>query len=332
MDKASLIEYYGQFSDDELFYKSYYEAQGNEESIKIIMERLRQNKSQFPGIWLPELNMRGARYLSELFLDKTDGNVLIIKHCRYNPLFVHYHEFFEMIYVLKGNCVNNVQGKDILMNEGDICIIEPGVWHTIGVFDDDSIIMNILVKKNTFDETFFDGYQSCDTLSVLNYHTEEGSATASILYLLFSEAAQNQENASAAIENLLKALFVVLKREKAEQISLEHKFDRDIDVNEILNYVQIHYKKITFTLLSEHFHLSQSYLRKIIKQCTGKSFIDIVRGIRMERACKLLKETDMSISAISEYVGYNTADNFIRHFKKQYAETPSEYRKNRRSS
>ena len=155
MTRRELIEHYRKFDEDELFYRDYYQSDRSDAAIREIAEKLRKDKAQGLDVWIPELDMHGKELLAELLIGAGNGNVSVRKHTRYNPLFVHSHSFFELIYVLTGFCMNTIEDRPIRMEKGDLCIIAPGMSHALGVFDDDSIVLNILVRKTTFRETFF---------------------------------------------------------------------------------------------------------------------------------------------------------------------------------
>ena len=67
-------------------------------------------------------------------------------------------------------------------------------------------------------------------------------------------------------------------------------------------------------------------MRKIVKQETGKSLLDLINNARIEKAKVLLRETSMYIKEIAEDVGYNNVQSFTRFFKKYEGITPSEFR------
>ncbi len=97
--------------------------------------------------------------------------------------------------------------------------------------------------------------------------------------------------------------------------------------DKILKYIQNHYKEdILFEEIAQRIGISYSYLRKIVKEETGKSLIDNVNILRINEAKRLLRETDMTLSQIAEEVGYHNIQSITRFFKKYEGILPSEYR------
>ena len=65
----------------------------------------------------------------------------------------------------------------------------------------------------------------------------------------------------------------------------------------------------------------------LTKDSTGRTFLQIIRDIKLNQACHALRETSLSNLAICELVGYESPEHFMRTFKKTYGMTPGEYRK-----
>jgi len=61
----------------------------------------------------------------------------------------------------------------------------------------------------------------------------------------------------------------------------------------------------------------------------GSSFIQYLKDYRLTMAARLLLASDESILMIAEEVGFDNLSYFNRAFKKKYAMTPREYRKNK---
>lgn len=74
--------------------------------------------------------------------------------------------------------------------------------------------------------------------------------------------------------------------------------------------------------------LSSGYLSIIFKEETGYTVMEYLTKIRMKKAKELVMQTPaLKIKDISEQLGYNNVQSFIRYFKKHYGESPAMYRK-----
>ena len=83
---------------------------------------------------------------------------------------------------------------------------------------------------------------------------------------------------------------------------------------------------LSLTHLSDMMNLSQSYISRVFKQKTGISYVEHVTNMRIEYSKKLLKQTDMSVSEISEKLGYGNPQYYIRIFKSHIGITPGQYK------
>jgi two-component system, response regulator YesN len=96
----------------------------------------------------------------------------------------------------------------------------------------------------------------------------------------------------------------------------------------LLEYVQTHFAEdLHLNDISNKFYLSSVYVCKLFKQITGLTFSKYIMNLRLTQACRLLKETNDTIFAISDQVGYNDYFYFNKIFKKNMNVTPSMYRK-----
>ena len=98
-------------------------------------------------------------------------------------------------------------------------------------------------------------------------------------------------------------------------------------ITEVLNYLNKNYQNTTLHKAAGHFGYSTSHFSTLIKAGTGRTFLQIIKDIKLSQACRALRETTLSIPAICDLVGYESPEHFMRTFKKMYGMTPGEYRK-----
>lgn len=72
--------------------------------------------------------------------------------------------------------------------------------------------------------------------------------------------------------------------------------------------------------------ISRVQLYRKVKVMTGKSPVELLREIRLQRANKLLKSTDKTVAEVAYEVGFGTPGYFSSCFKKQYGKYPTEMR------
>jgi YesN/AraC family two-component response regulator len=95
----------------------------------------------------------------------------------------------------------------------------------------------------------------------------------------------------------------------------------------IIQYLQDHYREeIVLKDMSHDFGISYSYMRKIVYDLTGKSMIDYLNQLRIEKAKELLLDTDLTIKQIAAEVGYFNVQSFNRFFRKYEGMPPSSYK------
>ncbi len=81
----------------------------------------------------------------------------------------------------------------------------------------------------------------------------------------------------------------------------------------------------TVEALASHACMTRGNLHLKLKTLTGKTPVELIKTMRMKRACELMKETDLSIADIAEQTGFQTPGYFITVFKNHFGETPGHY-------
>lgn len=95
----------------------------------------------------------------------------------------------------------------------------------------------------------------------------------------------------------------------------------------VIQYLKDNYREeIVLKDMSNEFGISYSYMRKIVYELTGKSMIDYLNQLRIEKAKELLLDTDLTIKQIAEEVGYYNVQSFNRFFRKYEGMPPSSYK------
>ena len=98
-------------------------------------------------------------------------------------------------------------------------------------------------------------------------------------------------------------------------------------VSKAIAYMEKNYMQdISIPQIAESVSLNSVYLNKLFKLSTGKTLSDYLNMHRIEIAKTYLSQTELSLNAISEKVGYNDVRSLLRYFKKYNGISPTEYR------
>lgn len=133
-------------------------------------------------------------------------------------------------------------------------------------------------------------------------------------------------NRGELVELLKKVLEQIRKEQLTQKVFVEKE---ETTREKILGYIQDHFTEQQFSLgeLAEQFHLSQSYVTRLIKQETGSSFSELLTRMRIDRAVSLLVQSpDMKLVEIAERTGFASQHYFSRVFKEKIGFSPADYR------
>jgi AraC-like DNA-binding protein len=97
--------------------------------------------------------------------------------------------------------------------------------------------------------------------------------------------------------------------------------------DQVTRYIKEHYnQELIFEDIANKLGISYSYLRKLVKEETGKSLMDNINILRIEEVKRLLLHSNLNISQIAKEVGYQNVQSVNRFFKKYEGITPSEFK------
>lgn len=267
-------------------------------------------------------------------------NIYINEHPLDHYSEYHTHSFFEINYVLKGECVNLIEDDIVEMKVGDVVILHPGAFHTLYA-DRSCEVYNFIVNKDWFQDISekiipYDGalYQFLERVGKDDYYKyavcsckydnptwvakaqriiELRNCESNCIYILFE---------SAMIE-FLSALVL----DAANAHTSLGRGSKDYKLINILMYMAENYATVTLEDVSEKFFYSKTHICRIFAQNTGKTFNQTLMQMKINHACIYLKNTDYSVEEISRLIGYDSCEYFQRLFKKSVGMTPGNFRR-----
>lgn len=346
MNTEEVLKFIQPLNEDEQFYKEYFLASKSPARQKQFLAALDRKEVIRRHLVVPEVLPNIISYNmddGEYFEKEDHRSVYISRHNRYTPAFLHKHAFFEIVVVLSGHCSQTISLKSLHFQAGDVIFIAPGTFHTMEVFDDESLVFNILLRRSTFyqmftpltlgdnilSEFFSEGLYQTNQIEYLVFHTGENSFGAQQLLEMYGEQLERDEYTDQILVGMLTAANARMMR--CFKNEMEGSYSRP-QTNQpedfmVMNYIQEHLEDVTLANVAKHFGFSVSHCSRLIKTSTGQGFNDWKRILRLRRAEHLLLNSNQTVAEISSSLGYTNPETFIRAFKKELHLTPAQYRK-----
>ncbi|MBR1744020.1 MAG: helix-turn-helix domain-containing protein [Lachnospiraceae bacterium] len=345
-NKAIVMEHLMSYTPQESVYKKLYELRDSPKERQDYLASITEYAKE-QNLFIPEIvdlseSLSENKIPSWLHITKSN-HVFLLKYFRYTPVFFHEQDYFEIFYVLSGTCHHLLENTERKLQKGDFCFVPPFKMHSLSVFDD-SIVISIFIRRDTFDDIFFNTIRSYSILSRffmsglyskepakrLVFSTQNDTEIEDLILDMYLETISGDEYSSRLLCNMAPILFTKILRKYNKTAVIDADTEKSSSNQialQILSYINDHFRDISLEETAIHFNYSVPHCSKLIRQETGTSFRTILRKIRINRAVSLLENTTSSIAEIGYSVGYENTESFIRAFEKVHGQSPSAFRK-----
>lgn len=254
----------------------------------------------------------------------------------------HQHDFSEMVLVTGGEGVQNIDGVDFSLRQGDLFLIDEQSEHFFQKSKNFSLL-NLLFDRRML-RLPWDRFQRCKGYNLF-FMVEPRLRTAknfcNHLHLLVFQ--------QKILENMLLNLQTLLKNDSAEnelmalskfieiilyvsELKEHHSIaDNDDMQPKIGECVALLEKQFTkdFTLeeLADFACMSPRNFTRCFKRGTGMSPIAFLQSVRLRNAAEMLKNSTGRISEIAFRCGFSDSNYFTKIFTMRYGMSPMAYRK-----
>lgn len=269
------------------------------------------------------------------------ADIFFNKQTRFSHVPLHRHEYIEMNYVYSGHCTAVINGKTVEMQQGEVCIMDSGVVHTILPTGEEDILLNCGMSRKYFTSSFVERFSAsgaiprflANAISEKKDHnryllisTEKSPMFHDLIEDVFCEYLDPQVCASGAISSYMNLIFIELIRCYQGTMESEYRQTRHSYVTEILRYMEENCTTCTLEETAARFGFNPNYLSKMIREATGMSFKELLTEGRLARAAFLLISTEQAVQQIAQQCGYTNQSFFYKKFQERYNCTPAEYR------
>ena len=230
------------------------------------------------------------------------------------------HPMAELTYVDQGTVHSVADGKDLLLEQGDMVLYAPNQWHMqyadIGIAP--RFVTVSFDVSGALPEGLFSGKRKAP------------QAALAILRQMLREQEQGQPCADDMILTLLNQLLICLQREtmpdKLQPANSIH------NENEIIRraqqYIGAHVRqKLSVPIVARHVDVSPSYLTALFHKHLQIAPGEYIRRIKLQESKQMIRENAMNFTEIATALQYSTVHHFSRQFKEKFGITPTEYAK-----
>ena len=250
----------------------------------------------------------------------------------------HDHDFYELVYVSEGFCLQDSAGSVILLIEGDIFVIKPGVSHKY-IGNRVTHIFNCIFERQAVGEAMaelrmlpgldrlFDPDPAAG-LPRLHLTLAERKGCLRLITMMNDECERRDIGWRARLKSLLVCLLVEFSRAyRAHVGSANEGGAYSAYVSQALAQIDSDYAdaQLTVGAIAASVGVSSDYLSRQFRQVTGIAVQEYLRRYRFARAMELL-QTGLSVGDVAAQVGFGSLCHFSREFKREMGITPSQYK------
>lgn len=268
----------------------------------------------------------------------TDKAIHLRKHTRFIPVPLHSHDYVECAYVISGQISHVIDDQTLVMNSGEILLINQSAKHEVLPCSENDIGMNFIIKPSFLQDILIHCSEdsSFSDFIIHNYINHTNSKD----YYIFRNISDDIKSLIALIINhyyandsqeKINLLFTYVLAELLTSHMTKSQrgasYDTDYIILQTKKYISREYAHGTLEELSKLLNISYSHLSTCIKKELGSSFKQLQQVKRLEMAMHLITKSNMPIKEIAHMIGYENMTFFYKLFKLQYGGNPYQFRK-----
>ncbi|WPU93633.1 AraC family transcriptional regulator [Mucilaginibacter sabulilitoris] len=260
---------------------------------------------------------------------------------------VHQHTFFELVYIIEGEGIHNINGNDLRYGPGSLYLLSPMMTHHFTVDQLTSFIFvrfnNIYLKgvldkgdrrkSGTWAKKLDYIFQSKQDQGDIIKNERDKPLTAAIVDAIVAEYELGQAMQQEVVEQLINTLITIVARNIT--VKCDAKTGGDVVALQIVNYIHLNVydpEKLKAEIIAEHFNISSNYISEYFKKQTGENLQQFIINYKLSLAETRLRYSNMRLNEIAFELGFTDESHLTKTFKKYKGESPAQFKKNIRAN
>ncbi|WP_168121688.1 AraC family transcriptional regulator [Paenibacillus sp. HB172176] len=255
----------------------------------------------------------------------------------------HTHDSVEIMYVLSGECridleeaADGKREKNFLLRKGEFMMLDANTPHRLIVDDTGPCrMLNVEFAMRDRESVFPSFGQLASEDPYIEDLAKESSSylvlrdsdeVYPLLKSLVLELDAKEERGRMRIELLFAQLLLAIAHIRQDHLQESHNaVDRYL--KEAIAYIHHNYDRpIQVKDIAASVNLHPGYLHRLFSAGMNRTLSVYLNDLRMEKAKMLLRQTDIPVADICDYVGVGSRAYFHALFKKYTGTTPIAYR------
>lgn len=246
--------------------------------------------------------------------------------------YAHKHDCCEVSFMLQGQGRYDLLDGFFEVRERDFAVFGPGVVHELKCGSGAVMFQPCIVfPANCLPPDCRDAY--IGETDGLAYRVPANANIAPRLHQIYGwlidELQKNRRGYQYAAYALLVEMSVLLSRYQTDEYDIDAQPDISAlgRMDRVLGYIRNNWNaEIRLTDIAAQVHLEPSYFSTLFRRTFGMSLWNFIVSLRVERAVRMLLDTDEKVSSIAIECGFGSTANFYRHFTRLVGNTPSRVR------
>jgi len=238
----------------------------------------------------------------------------------------HSHPSYMFLLDFDGKTFMRLEGGTIASQAGKVFALPPGVKHQELPSDEPPRYIAIMIDKEFFISQLSRYPEKRGLASGGEFfHAPEALLPALRRFMIESDV--DLPGADDMLGAIALEVCHIIIRGLIGVSARKERLSERIEVNRAVEYLNSNLtSKLTVDDIARAAHMSGSHFSRIFRKETGKSPMDYLMSVRLERAKRLLLAGDMTVTQVAQACGFSNASYLSDRFRKAYAKTPTEFR------